>query len=60
LICSPQLGKKRNEKAEQRATAAMLAAHDIPDEDITMDDGEACAYVTSSRSMNTDSDVPLR
>lgn len=60
LICSSQLGKKRNEKAEQRATAAILAARDIPDECITMDDGEACAYVTSSRSMNTDSDVPLR
>jgi len=48
--CFLQCGKKRNEKAEKRATAAILAAQQIPDEYITMDDGEACAFVTSSRS----------
>jgi hypothetical protein len=38
-----------NDEAERRAIAVILTARDISDGDITVDDGGACASVTSSR-----------
>jgi hypothetical protein len=44
-----QYGYTWNRKAEERVTAALLAAEDILDEDVDMEEGSEYAFVKSSR-----------